>query len=281
MKEGKETIKYLLHKRKFESLTRDQRLEVLKYKSQLAQQQNEIIKRLQRIGQKLQTNELRLQKIDQTLQTDELRLQTIEQNQQTIEQNQQTIEQKQERYNNMRYKILKENEPLDIATAIEYQVVPSAPGRKDSRIAEITKISTNVFTDGSIVKEEENTYGFTGYYYDKQKTPHHFDNIKLKTIYFKDHSYVIVYLIREEYGKRGNVAGLFNVIADIRVYLKEPEDKKALKEVKTAIKEIERVNNSTNYTSVFTAMFGPQEKMQKFEPSEVSEGIYTLKRIKK
>ena len=32
MKEGKETIKYLLHKRQFESLTRDQRLEVLKYK---------------------------------------------------------------------------------------------------------------------------------------------------------------------------------------------------------------------------------------------------------
>ncbi len=181
----------------------------------------------------------------------------------------------------MKYKILKENEPLDIATAIEYQVVPSAPGRKDPRIAEITKISTNVFTDGSIVKEEENTYDFTGYYYDKQKTPHHFDNIKLKTIYFKDHSYVIVYLIREEYGKRGNVAGLFNVIADIRVYLKKTEDKKALKEVKAIIKEIERVNNSTNYTSVFTSMFGPQEGIKKFEPQEVSEGVYTLKRIKK
>ena len=52
----------------------------------------------------------------------------------------------------MKYEILTEKMPLEIRTATEHEIVPASPGKKHTKVVEITKISTDVFTDGEISK---------------------------------------------------------------------------------------------------------------------------------
>ena len=63
MKEGKETIKYMLYQRWWKQLTPDEKREYTKRKAERAQQQIEICKRLISLNQKMDADQKRINKI--------------------------------------------------------------------------------------------------------------------------------------------------------------------------------------------------------------------------
>lgn len=87
--------------------------------------------------------------------------------------------------------------------------------------------------------------------------------LETKNIYFKNHSYVITYLLAKEFIAVNNGGGWFDVIKDVSIHLENKNDKKALKETKRVIKEIWKL------------LFEQGEVLE-----EISSNIYTLKRTK-
>lgn len=95
--------------------------------------------------------------------------------------------------------------------------------------------------------------------------------MKTKNIYFKNHSYVITYLILREFTKIGNVLGWFNIVKNIDIYLKNPMDKKSLKMANQVLKKLKIYINSDDYSSI---------KHQYLENQgfiEVDENVYSLR----
>lgn len=112
----------------------------------------------------------------------------------------------------------------------------------------------------------------------KRKYQYYVDTLKTKNIYFKNHSYVITYLIANEFMTVGNVCGWFDIVKDVSIYLKNPKDKKALKCAKQAIREIENHSNSVDYSSLFGMLFSQEKGLHKFETEKISKNVYNLKK---
>lgn len=165
----------------------------------------------------------------------------------------------------MKFIELKEHEPLEIIEAT------------NSFGTEL--IQMRIFTDGEIEKEgKETTQPIKEYYIGKKKYQYSLNTLKSKNIYFKNHSYVITYLIASEFRDLGNICGWFDVIKDISIYLKNPKDKKALKCAKQAIKEIANHNSSVDSSSLYAMAFSQGKGLQKFETEIISKNVYSLKR---
>ena len=181
---------------------------------------------------------------------------------------------------------LKENTPLEVIEVTRH--VSFSPfanpttGKIDTSFnveAENKQIETRIFTDGEIEKEsEETTKKINEFYIGKTKYQYRVDNLKTKNIYFKNHSYVIAYLIANEYMTVGNITGWFKVIKDIKVYLKDKKDKKGLKCAKQVIRAVEKNNNSVDYSTLFGMLLSRRSETSKIKPEKISNNVYSLKK---
>lgn len=166
---------------------------------------------------------------------------------------------------------LKENEPLEVIKVTKRITLPACFYKDDeTKTKEFEKVKMRIFTDGEIAKETKETF-------------HNINECyigRTKNLYFKNHSFVIVYLIAEEYMTIGNVAGCFDVIKDISIYLENKKDKKALKSAKRIIKEIANLNKGIDYSSLLGMFVSESKKSVEFETEEISKNVYSLKKTK-
>ena len=175
---------------------------------------------------------------------------------------------------------LNEGKPLNVVEAILHSKAPTPGGPLKWSPVEMTKIRTVIFTDGEIEKEcDEKIEKTHDYYINGSKYNGKIDTVKTKNIYFKNHSYVITYLIAEEFRNTGRIAGSFDVIKDVSIYLNDVNDMSALREAKQVIKQIEKSNRSVDFPSLFSMCFGPRKEID-IEPKKISKNIYTLKRTR-
>ena len=175
----------------------------------------------------------------------------------------------------MKIKELKENEPLEVIEVTNHMEIPPVPGRAIGRsykkeILEEKKIQMRIFTDGEIEKQtKETSQNIDEFYIGKSKYQYDVDTLKTKNIYFKNHSYVIVYIIM----------GWFDVIDKVSVYLKNPKDKKALKSAKQVIREISYRNASVNYSSI-PSMLVCKDRESDFETKKITKDVYSFKKVR-
>lgn len=166
---------------------------------------------------------------------------------------------------------LKENEPLEVIKVTKRITLPACFYKDvETKTKEFEKVKMRIFTDGEIAKETKETF-------------HNINECyigRTKNLYFKNHSFVIVYLIAEEYMTIGNVAGCFDVIKDISIYLENKKDKKALKSAKRIIKEIANLNKGIDYSSLLGMLVSESKKSVEFETEEISKNVYSLKKTK-
>lgn len=178
----------------------------------------------------------------------------------------------------MKIRELKENEPLKVIEVTKHLTVPTSPVKENekSKVIEDERIKTIIFTDGEIEKQtEEASQSIDEYYIGKSKYHMTVDTLETKNIYFKNHSYVITYLLAKEFMVKGHVRGWFDVIKDVSIYLENGKDKKALREAKRFIKQINECNDYTNYLSSWGLQLPQDEGLEK-----ISKNAYTLKRTK-
>ena len=183
----------------------------------------------------------------------------------------------------MKIRELKENEPLKVIEVIKHLIIPASPGKIDeeTKVIEDERIKTIIFTDGEIEKQtEEASQSIDEYYIGKSKYHMTVDTLKIKNIYFKNHSYVITYLLAKEFMVKGSVGGWFDIIKDVSIHIENKKDIKALREAKKVIKEINNLNSHTDYSSLFGMILSQPTKSERFETKEISKNIYTLKRTK-
>lgn len=180
----------------------------------------------------------------------------------------------------MRIRELKENEPLKV-TRVTYHF-PAWPdpstGKidKDAKPIEDERIKTIIFTDGEIEKQtEEASQNIKEFYIGKSKYHMTVDTLETKNIYFKNHSYVITYLLAKEFRAVNNGGGWFDVIKNVSIHLENKNDKKALREAKRFIKQINGCNDYTNYLSSWGLQLPEYEELEK-----ISKNAYTLKKTK-
>lgn len=178
----------------------------------------------------------------------------------------------------MKIRELKENEPLKVIEVTKHLTVPTSPGKIDeeTKVIEDKRIKTIIITDGEIEKQtEETTQDINEFYIGKSKYQMTVDTLETKNIYFKNHSYVVTYLLAKEFRAIHNGGGWLDVIKDVSIHLENKNDKKALREAKRFIKQIYECNDYTNYLSIWGLQLPEDEGLEK-----ISKNAYTLKRTK-
>lgn len=180
----------------------------------------------------------------------------------------------------MKIRELKENEPLKIIEVKKnfpaWQDPSNGKIDKEAKGFEDTRIKTIIITDGEIEKQtEETTQDINEFYIGKSKYHMTVDTLKTKNIYFKNHSYVVTYLLAKEFRAIHNGGGWLDVIKDVSIHLENKNDKKALREAKRFIKQINECNDYTNYLSIWGLQLPEDEGLEK-----ISKNAYTLKRTK-
>lgn len=178
----------------------------------------------------------------------------------------------------MKLKELRENEPLKVIEVSEHVEMSNFNYVQNINpvTIEYKRIQMKIFTDGEIEKEsEEISQNVEEYYLNKRKYQYDVDTLKVKNIYFKNYSYIITFLIASEVMTVGTINGWYDVVKDIKVYLKNSKDKKALKNAKQAIKEI----NNVDY-SMPEMLLSQEKKTNNFETEKISKNVYCLKKIK-
>ena len=180
----------------------------------------------------------------------------------------------------MKIRELKENEPLKVTRVTYHFPAWSDPSTgkvdKDAKPIEDKRIKTIIITDGEIEKQtEETTQDINEFYIGKSKYQMTVDTLETKNIYFKNHSYVVTYLLAKEFRAIHNGGGWLDVIKDVSIHLENKNDKKALREAKRFIKQINECNDYTNYLSSWGLQLPEDEGLEK-----ISKNAYTLKRTK-
>ena len=170
----------------------------------------------------------------------------------------------------MKIRELKENEPLKVIEVTKnfpaWQNPSNGKIDKEAKGFEDKRIKTIIITDGEIEKQtEETTQDINEFYIGKSKYHMTVDTLETKNIYFKNHSYVITYLLAKEFrANKGNGGGWYDIIKDVSIHIENKKDIKALREAKRIIKEINSYTDNSPWLDI----------------NEISKNIYTLKRIK-
>lgn len=179
---------------------------------------------------------------------------------------------------------LKENKPLEIievSNHIYFKGFPNPNNGKlegEPKVYEDKKIKMKVFTDGQIVKEDNQTSkSINEYYVGKSKYAYDVDTLTTKDIYFKDYSFIITYLLVNKPMQVGNIRGWFDVIEDVVVYVKDIKDKTAIKKAKNAICDIERKNRSVDFSNLFTFLLSQRNNNGRYESEKVLDNVYVLR----
>ena len=133
---------------------------------------------------------------------------------------------------------LKENEPLKIINISWCGKLSSNEVLKDERI------KMQVFTDGVVEKEEKTIQTSI-------------DNYKIKE---EDYKYSV------------------NTLKTKEVYLKDLNDKKALKNAKQVIKDLYKLNSQQDYSSILTTINNQMSGLSHFEIDNVNKNVLTLSR---
>ena len=89
-----------------------------------------------------------------------------------------------------------------------------------------------------------------------------------------NHSYVIKVLTQLEFRRFNRVAGLFEIIKDVEVYLKDKKDKEALRNIKKTLNLI--YGQKGNYLSIFDVLFARRVDNQDIEYERNDLNIYQL-----
>ncbi len=174
---------------------------------------------------------------------------------------------------------LKLNTPISLIECIKYKKVPNSPGIKcKENIIEESIIKTFLFTDGNVVNitneivENVNDFNFN------EKEHKLVDIKKTKYVYLCDYTYVVVYLVSNEWMAFKNCAGMVDVIKNISIYLKDKKDKKALENAKKIIKINYNDAKKIDYSSVFSFLMTSIDKKVEDFNEEFSKGIYLVKK---
>ena len=116
-----------------------------------------------------------------------------------------------------------------------------------------SRIRTIVYTDGEIFKESKvETSNIKSYYFGTKEYEGRVDLLEKKKIYIRNHSYVVVYKTAEERKIKGNVCGLFDVIKEVKIYLKDINDKNALRRARYVIDSNKSFSRGIDYSSPLT-----------------------------
>lgn len=169
---------------------------------------------------------------------------------------------------------LKDNEPLEVIT-ISHQLKMSTPLKNTDKKLENKLIYTKVLTDGIVVKKDKKPKEkITEYYFDdNEKFNGNADFLRKKDLYFKNHSYVITYLIAKQ-TSRDSSSGDVEIVKNISIYLKNRMDIKTLKKVKRIVKEINRYNINHSPSLI---PYGLEE----YDNEKCDGNVYVLKPRKK
>ncbi len=169
---------------------------------------------------------------------------------------------------------LKENEPLKIINVSWCGKLSSNEVLQDERI------KMQVFTDGVVEKEEKTILTSIDNYKIKEKDyKYSVNTLKTKEIYLKDYNYIVAFLIAKEDCVVGNISGWFFVIKDITIYLKDLNDKRALKNAKQVIKDLYKLNSQQDYSSILTTINNQMVSgLSHFELDNINKNILTLSR---
>ena len=150
------------------------------------------------------------------------------------------------------------------------------PDRKEH---DIPKIETKIYTDGEIVEvEEAQVEPITEYYIGNKKYTNNLSKKKTTKLHLRNHTYAVVYTLAEEFLTVGNIAGFFKVVKEVKVYVHNKKDTKALRKAKITMKMIADRNRSVDYSSLFTMLFKRNEEPKRMEYEEIKDNIYVLKK---
>lgn len=180
----------------------------------------------------------------------------------------------------MKIQELKENSPIQVVEVFQHEQVPPAFTKDPLNpvILEHKVIQTIVVTDGKIASESDETLEkINEFYINDEKYQYKVDTLKSKTLFLKNYSYVIKYLIAREWIKVGRVVGYFDVIKDISLYLENLEDKKALKNAKNIMSKIECSKEITTVSDWALSQAMPQKGIAE----KLSNNVYSLKKVRK
>lgn len=98
-----------------------------------------------------------------------------------------------------------------------------------------------LFTDDDIVNiTDEFIENVNSFNFDEQEYKN-LDLKKTKYVYLSNYTYAVVYLIAKEWLTMNKCGGMFDVVKKVSIYLKDKQDKEAIKRVKEVLK-----TNSSN-----------------------------------
>ena len=110
-------------------------------------------------------------------------------------------------------------------------------------------IHMQVITDGIIQDESEEEIDTISEYYIGGKR-YNVNTYKSKKVTFKDYSYVIVFLLANEFSQVEKEAAWFDMVKEVTIYVKDLDDKEAIKKAKNVINKINGYENGVYFNEV-------------------------------
>lgn len=184
----------------------------------------------------------------------------------------------------MKIRELKENESLEV---IEVTMKPNNTDifdsvLSDSDTGEYSRIKMRILTDGEIERQtEEISQDINEFYIGENKYQFDVNTLKTKKLYFKNYSYIIIYLVSTEYRLFGTIPRKFDIVNDISIYLKNEKDKNALICAKQMIKDFVISNNNLDNFHLFAMALSQTDGTARLDINKISKNIYTLKKLNK
>ena len=177
----------------------------------------------------------------------------------------------------MKIELFNQNGTIELIEATSTLVFhKDLPDRKEW---DVPKIETKIYTDGEIVEvEETQVEPITEYYIGNKKYTNNLSKKKTTKLHLRNHTYAVVYTLAEEFLTVGNIAGFFKVVKEVKVYVHNKKDTKALRKAKITMKMIADRNRSVDYSSLFTMLFKRNEEPKRMEYEEKIDNIYVLKK---
>ena len=174
---------------------------------------------------------------------------------------------------------LKPGTPLSLIECVKYSKVPNPPGKKcKDQVIELPVIESVLFTDGNIVNITGEFVENINRFNIDDKRFKEVDIKKTKYVYLSDYTYAVVYLIAKEWLTMNKCGGMFDVVKKVSIYLKDKQDKDAIKRVKEVLKINSNNSKKIDTSSVFALTMSSAISQQVPYCQVAAEGIYLIKR---
>lgn len=143
------------------------------------------------------------------------------------------------------------------------------------------KIKTIIYTDGKITKVEESApTTIDEYYINGKKYTGEVNQLIKKKLYIENPTYIVKVIIADEVSKYGkNGLGDFNIIKDIKILLKDKNNKEAKKKAKETVKAIS--SDSRNCKSIWGVFLNTKSSSaDSIAYEKIADNVYKLKQKK-